>query len=148
EAEFQTKEAVKERKLAEKTSKIAQLETEKANQAALLSEEKAKERFFWLIVSIIIFILIVLGILIYVRQYRINRRNQLLQIELESSQKKLELAEERQNAELKAIKAQMNPHFLFNALNSIQEYIILNQKDLASEYLGKFADLVRKYLDQ
>ncbi len=40
----------------------------------------------------------------------------------------------------------MNPHFIFNALNSIQDYIVLNQKNLASDYLGKFADLIRNYL--
>jgi len=40
----------------------------------------------------------------------------------------------------------MNPHFIFNALNSIQEYILLNKKNLASDYLGKFADLIRTYL--
>ena len=41
----------------------------------------------------------------------------------------------------------MNPHFVFNALNSIQDYIISNQKDLAGDYLGKFADLIRTYLE-
>ena len=41
----------------------------------------------------------------------------------------------------------MNPHFMFNALNSIQEFIILNKKDDASNYLGKFSDLVRGYLN-
>ncbi len=47
---------------------------------------------------------------------------------------------------LKALRSQMNPHFIFNVLNSIQDYIILNQKNLASDYLGKFADLIRNYL--
>jgi len=47
---------------------------------------------------------------------------------------------------LENLRSQMNPHFIFNALNSIQEYIILNQKKLASDYLGKFADLMRAYL--
>ncbi len=47
---------------------------------------------------------------------------------------------------LKTLRSQMNPHFIFNALNSIQDYIILNQKNLASEYLVKFADLIRNYL--
>lgn len=42
----------------------------------------------------------------------------------------------------------MNPHFVFNALNSIQEYIVLNEKRLAAKYLGKFADLMRLYLNQ
>ena len=40
----------------------------------------------------------------------------------------------------------MNPHFIFNALNSIQEYIVTNEKKLAGKYLGKFADLMRMYL--
>ena len=40
----------------------------------------------------------------------------------------------------------MNPHFVFNALNSIQEYIMSNEKNLAGKYLGKFADLMRVYL--
>lgn len=48
---------------------------------------------------------------------------------------------------LENLKSQMNPHFIFNALNSIQEYIILNQKNLASNYLAKFADLIRAYLE-
>lgn len=47
---------------------------------------------------------------------------------------------------LKALRSQMNPHFMFNALNSIQEFIILNKKEEASNYLGKFSDLVRGYL--
>jgi len=36
---------------------------------------------------------------------------------------------------------------MFNALNSIQEYIILNRTELASSYLAKFAGLMRMYLD-
>ena len=62
----------------------------------------------------------------------------------EENQKKLERVELEQSlrlSELKAIKAQLNPHFIFNALNSIQDYIIMNEKELASNYLGKFADL-------
>jgi len=51
------------------------------------------------------------------------------------------------DGELKALRSQMDPHFIFNALNSIQEYILLNKKNLASDYLGKFADLIRSYLD-
>lgn len=51
------------------------------------------------------------------------------------------------NSKLIALRAQMNPHFLFNALNSIQKYILTNQKDIASDYLGQFADLMRIYLD-
>ncbi len=51
-------------------------------------------------------------------------------------------------AQLSALKAQMNPHFLFNALNSIQAYIFLNDKNMANSYLGKFSDLMRTTLEQ
>ena len=49
---------------------------------------------------------------------------------------------------LSSIKSQMNPHFLFNALNTIQSYIYLNDKKQAINYLGKFSVLTRKILDQ
>jgi len=45
------------------------------------------------------------------------------------------------------LRSQMNPHFIFNALNSIQEYIVFNNKELASNYLVKFSRLIRIYLE-
>ena len=60
----------------------------------------------------------------------------------------LEVDKELTNLKLENLRSQMNPHFIFNALNSIQDYIINNQKNLAGDYLGKFADLMRVYLEQ
>ncbi|ALJ06686.1 histidine kinase [Pseudalgibacter alginicilyticus] len=51
------------------------------------------------------------------------------------------------NLRLENLRSQMNPHFIFNALNSIQDYIISNEKELASSYLVKFSRLIRIYLD-
>ncbi|SDS39392.1 Y_Y_Y domain-containing protein [Polaribacter sp. KT25b] len=48
---------------------------------------------------------------------------------------------------LENLRSQMNPHFIFNALNSIQDYIVSNKKELASSYLVKFSRLIRMYLD-
>jgi hypothetical protein len=50
--------------------------------------------------------------------------------------------------EMKALHAQMNPHFIFNSLNSIREMILSNENMKASLYLGKFARLIRMTLDQ
>ncbi len=50
--------------------------------------------------------------------------------------------------EMKALHAQMNPHFVFNCLNSINEMILLNENQQASHYLSKFAHLIRTTLDQ
>ena len=50
--------------------------------------------------------------------------------------------------EMKALHAQMNPHFIFNCLNSIREMIVNNENKQASHYLNKFAQLIRITLDQ
>jgi len=52
-----------------------------------------------------------------------------------------------QELQLTALRAQMNPHFMFNALNSIQEYINRNDQEQANLYLSQFAALVRQTLN-
>jgi tetratricopeptide (TPR) repeat protein len=49
--------------------------------------------------------------------------------------------------ELKALRAQMNPHFIFNCLNSIQAFILKENKIEATDYLQKFSKLIRMILD-
>lgn len=71
---------------------------------------------------------------------RINKRNKLLN-------EKAGLEADVRASQLSALKVQMNPHFIFNALNSIQEFILTNEKKLANTYLGKFSDLMRITLD-
>jgi len=48
---------------------------------------------------------------------------------------------------MQSLRAQMNPHFIFNSLNSIENFIMQNDKMAASEYLNKFAKLIRIILD-
>lgn len=49
--------------------------------------------------------------------------------------------------EMKALRAQMNPHFIFNCLNSINNFILHDQNHQASKYLTKFSKLIRQILD-
>jgi len=49
--------------------------------------------------------------------------------------------------ELKALRSQMNPHFIFNSLNSIQHFIMSNDEISASKYLNTFAKLIRTILN-
>ena len=49
--------------------------------------------------------------------------------------------------ELKALQAQMNPHFIFNAINSIQDFIFKNDERTANRYLVKFSRLMRLFLE-
>jgi signal transduction histidine kinase len=60
----------------------------------------------------------------------------------------INLKYEKELAELKVslLSSQMNPHFIFNSLNSIKLYIINNEKENAVYYLNKFSKLIRKIL--
>ncbi len=49
--------------------------------------------------------------------------------------------------EMTALRAQMNPHFIFNCLNSINRFILINDTETASTYLTKFSRLIRMILD-
>lgn len=49
--------------------------------------------------------------------------------------------------QLAALRSQMNPHFIFNALNSIKKFVIANEPANAEKYLGKFSKLIRSILD-
>lgn len=48
---------------------------------------------------------------------------------------------------MEALQSQMNPHFIFNAMNSIQNYIIDNNTDDALMYMGEFSKIIRKTLN-
>jgi LytS/YehU family sensor histidine kinase len=54
---------------------------------------------------------------------------------------------EKTQLKLSVLQAQMNPHFVFNSLNSINRFILKDQNNYASDYLTKFAKLLRFILD-
>lgn len=88
----------------------------------------------WWFISLTGFLaLLVFGLALRWYLARIERRNRIEQ-DFRSSQ-------------LSSLRAQMNPHFIFNALNSIQEFILTNDKLQANRYLGQFADLMRLTLE-
>lgn len=86
-------------------------------------------------------LLFMLRINIIRKRNALERKNVRLELEKNIIEKDL------RSSQLSALKVQMNPHFIFNALNSIQEYILTNEKKLANSFLGKFSDLMRLYLD-
>jgi hypothetical protein len=74
---------------------------------------------------------IAIGTFIYFRRW--NRRRKIL------------YAQEREltKMELKAIRSQMNPHFIFNSMNAIQNLVLSEETEFANEYLTKFSLLMR-----
>ncbi|MBK7888984.1 MAG: histidine kinase [Bacteroidetes bacterium] len=65
----------------------------------------------------------------------------------EKEQLKTDFNKQLLSLEMKALRAQMNPHFIFNVMNSIQDFILKNDTKSAQKYLTKFARLVRMILD-
>jgi len=93
------------------------------------------------------FILILIIIIISIVYYIFKRREKIITAKSEEEQKKLQLEKEVVELEQKALRLQMNPHFIFNALNSIQSQIGSNNDQTARYYLAKFAHLMRQILD-
>lgn len=95
---------------------------------------------FWFILLAIITLPIILIFLYNKRLQNISQKN-LLIVE------KLKLENHLNESKVKLIKAQMNPHFFFNALNTIQSYITTNETEEATSYLNKFSRLTRMILE-
>ncbi|WP_203258000.1 ligand-binding sensor domain-containing protein [Hyunsoonleella ulvae] len=107
---------------------------------------------------------VILGVLLFVFSFKwyssVMKRKQLAlekiveertktiekqNIELAKANTELEL--ERDKMELKALINQINPHFIFNALNSIQQFIIANNVKRSLDYFNKFGKLIRFSLE-
>ncbi len=84
--------------------------------------------------------LLILGILFALFRYRMNTIRKEAKLTSEFNTRMSEM-------ELTALRAQMNPHFLFNSLNSIRHHVLKSDTEAADRYLSKFARLIRLILD-
>ncbi|HNW96897.1 MAG TPA: two-component regulator propeller domain-containing protein [Bacteroidales bacterium] len=88
---------------------------------------------WWFIGLCVLFIAVVIRMIFYFRVKAIKKTNEL----------KMQLNKYMQQA----LSQQMNPHFIFNSLNSIQYYILKNDKTTSNRYLAKFSRLMRMILN-
>ncbi|MES2774171.1 MAG: two-component regulator propeller domain-containing protein [Bacteroidota bacterium] len=86
------------------------------------------------------FRLLIAGLVIAAIYYFVKQRERKIQKENDLVLKMSEL-------KLTALQSQMNPHFIFNSLNSIQNYIMQQKPVEAARYLSKFSKLIRRILD-
>lgn len=81
-------------------------------------------------------------------KHRLELAENELQIQkLESDRTKVAFQQQTTELQMQALRAQMNPHFIFNSLNSINRFILKNQRREATEYLTKFSRLIRMILN-
>ena len=94
-----------------------------------LSGLKLKQQKYLILSLIVIVVIIIILTIVFFKQRKIKEMH-----------RKLEL-------EQKALRAQMNPHFIFNSLNSIQRMFMEGDYDMANDYMGDFSDLLRIILE-
>ncbi len=126
-------------------------------QLQLSGQQLKSESFLKNILLTGVLILILLGFIIF-RNISLKRKNEASRHEivekeltlqkLESERTKIELKQQATELELQALRAQMNPHFIFNCLNSINRFIITKETTKAADHLTKFAKLIRIVLQQ
>lgn len=136
---YQKQEALDNNQLAMKTveKQIDNLERERElDQQTILLLEKEKDlnsasiqqqRILLYVFGFILLIFVGISIFVYRNTKAKKRAHQLLY--------------------LKSLRAQMNPHFIFNSLNSVNNYISTNNERAANKYLSKFSKLMRQVLE-
>jgi LytS/YehU family sensor histidine kinase len=108
------------------------------NKELIIARQKYNQTFYWWLITIFIFlffIAITIGASMY---FGIQRKTEKEQIEVR---------EKIISLEQQALMAMMNPHFVFNIMNSIQYFINTRERDLANEVLTGFAKLIRTNLE-
>jgi ligand-binding sensor domain-containing protein len=92
---------------------------------------------WWFILFLVLVGLTVIYLLIVWIQRRTEKRAE------QANQVKMQLAK----SQLSALQAQMNPHFIFNSISSIQNFIMSNKREEAYDYLTSFSKLIRNTLN-
>jgi tetratricopeptide (TPR) repeat protein len=115
---------------------IEQQAQERDNEIKNLQIQKTTQRHYYLVAGLLL-VVILFGLISMIRYKRKRDREQLV------TEFKRQLAQ----AETTALRAQMNPHFIFNCLNSINSFVMDQKHEIASDYLIKFSKLIRLILD-
>jgi tetratricopeptide (TPR) repeat protein len=145
EAQLQRAEAAYDIEKQAKLTQTAELdvaEKDRQIQRTAVTDAKAK---MWVLGGLLMGI-IALGTALWQifsqRQKAVLARNEVEKIQIEK-----ETQQALQESEMKLLRSQMNPHFMFNVLNSINRYVLENDAQQASAYLTKFSRLMRLVLE-
>ena len=106
-------------------------------------EEEIKQKNLLQFILIACLVIAALSGFIIYKNLALKRKNE----KLENLAKQAELQQHVTDLEMQALRAQMNPHFIFNCLSSINRFIFKNETEAASNYLTKFSRLIRMALN-
>ncbi|MDO9372936.1 MAG: histidine kinase [Ferruginibacter sp.] len=113
-----------------------EIENEHLRELSLLQDKriKTKNELLGAVLICLLLTIAIAGII-----YRTNKSKK--------ERSESELQQKITEIQMQVLRAQMNPHFIFNSLNSIENFMMQNEKRLASDYLNKFTRLIRTILD-
>jgi tetratricopeptide (TPR) repeat protein len=135
--QFKYENEQKEKALLAKTKSIEMLELTQQH------DEKIKIALWVASIMLVVLVLVVFS------RYQLKKRAEKEAVEKNSVIEDKNRKIEAMNAELekRMLRAQMDPHFIFNSLNSIQHFITINDKRSTLKYLSKFSKLIRQVLE-
>lgn len=129
----------------ETKKKQSQIQT-LSQQKKIATLESQRQKTIVLVLGILMVLLATISYFLFNR-YKTQKQTELLKIKLHEAQKTIAAEKQAVESELKALKSQMNPHFIFNALSSIQHQFMYGDKNLANEQMGNFTYLTRQILN-
>lgn len=144
---LQTQEKQKQLIISQNSEKL------QANRVSALSQQqqlaKLQLKQFWLygILSVVVLLSLLLLLLNFYRIRKLRFKGALERQTAAQHAQELIYRSKISESELKAIRSQMNPHFIFNVLNSIESYIMENDSAMAARLVQKFAGLSRLILE-
>lgn len=112
----------------EKDKEIYDAEMQMYASERELNQEKLKYQKWYIILLVTILLLLIATIIILYQKNKVQKRH-------------------NSYLALKSLRVQMNPHFIFNALNSINNFIVKNDEINANKYLSRFSKLMRRILN-
>ncbi|NRF37427.1 tetratricopeptide repeat protein [Pedobacter foliorum] len=133
---LQSEEKEKQLIIARNKEKLQASKVSALSQQQKLNKLELKQLWLYWILALVVLMSVLVYLLNLYRIRRLKYKNELQHHQHQLSE-----------SELKAIRAQMNPHFIFNVLNSIEAYVMDNEKRKASRLIQKFAALSRLILE-
>lgn len=125
-------------------------ETEKKDKQILslanekeLQKQEAQWQATMKMIYLIGLILVAISAALIIYVFRQRMYNQRVVSEKDAKIREITFSNRIAELEIKALRAQINPHFLFNCLNSINRMVVKGENEMASAYLRKFSRLVR-----
>lgn len=114
-----------------------QAATDKSGAFVSFTIDKPYWQKLWFVLTILFIVIVMVALTIYIRTRSIQK----------NAKKQIKVQKLIADYKMNTLQAQMNPHFIFNSLNSIQKYILTNNPEKAYSYLAKFGKLIRFVLE-